>query len=386
MKPGRSPGAEREQREGASGKWVAHWKMVHIVRPVWEKVGEDNQLGRVFGALTLRRPRRRGRSLPARAGAAYRRRGARPRQRRAAVRQRLRSRSSGRGAEARRLLRQRRRPLPDGGHGHRRDPTVSILWEWLHKGARFTAGDAETLARGGRCDDGGALRASVGRGVPQAAARRDNRDVHDDSKRTTLPIVREIVEAYVAEPDKPPWYIDLLNLNLGNHDLAGGSEAPGRSLSGRSSRQRTPRHREPRFRNAAPTAVRGGNPMTSHDHMSSQGPRVVRPAPLRRHRPSLLSARQVAAQQGTIRTDYPVARDAAEAFYLRLRELFADKAAITTFGPYSPGQAVTMKRLGIEGHLSGGLGDLGQGSVDPRGSRAPTWRAIRSARCPTRRR
>ena len=29
-------GGEREQREGASGKWVAHWKMVHIVRPVWE--------------------------------------------------------------------------------------------------------------------------------------------------------------------------------------------------------------------------------------------------------------------------------------------------------------------------------------------------------------
>ena len=32
-------GAEREQREGASGKWVAHWKMVHIVRPVWERAG-----------------------------------------------------------------------------------------------------------------------------------------------------------------------------------------------------------------------------------------------------------------------------------------------------------------------------------------------------------
>src|ERR1044072_7435182 len=39
-------GGEREQREGASGKWVAHWKMVHIVRPVWEKVGQPNQLGR----------------------------------------------------------------------------------------------------------------------------------------------------------------------------------------------------------------------------------------------------------------------------------------------------------------------------------------------------
>ncbi len=43
-------GAQREQREGASGKWVAHWKMVHIVRPVWEQAGQDNQLGRSFRA------------------------------------------------------------------------------------------------------------------------------------------------------------------------------------------------------------------------------------------------------------------------------------------------------------------------------------------------
>src|SRR5204863_2213137 len=45
-------GAEREQREGASGKWVAHWKMVHIVRPVWEMTGQDNQAGRKFPPLT----------------------------------------------------------------------------------------------------------------------------------------------------------------------------------------------------------------------------------------------------------------------------------------------------------------------------------------------
>ena len=45
-------GAEREQQAGASGKWVAHWKMVHIVRPVWEKVGQINQLGRAFPALS----------------------------------------------------------------------------------------------------------------------------------------------------------------------------------------------------------------------------------------------------------------------------------------------------------------------------------------------
>jgi malate synthase len=45
-------GAEREQSAGASGKWVAHWKMVHIVRPVWEDVGKQNQLGREFPPLT----------------------------------------------------------------------------------------------------------------------------------------------------------------------------------------------------------------------------------------------------------------------------------------------------------------------------------------------
>ena len=47
-------GAEREEREGASGKWVAHWKMVHIVRPVWERVGKANQLGRSFPGAVLR--------------------------------------------------------------------------------------------------------------------------------------------------------------------------------------------------------------------------------------------------------------------------------------------------------------------------------------------
>ena len=47
-----------------------------------------------------------------------------------------------------------------------------------------------------------------------------NSDVHDDSKPTTLPIAREIVSTYVKNDVKLPWYIDLLNLNLNNHDLA----------------------------------------------------------------------------------------------------------------------------------------------------------------------
>jgi malate synthase len=47
-----------------------------------------------------------------------------------------------------------------------------------------------------------------------------NRDVHDDSKDTTLPIAREIVARYIRNPFKPPWYVDLLNLNLNNLDPA----------------------------------------------------------------------------------------------------------------------------------------------------------------------
>ena len=44
--------------------------------------------------------------------------------------------------------------------------------------------------------------------------------MHDNSKATTLPVVREIVRSYLGCPDKVPWYIDLLNLNLDNPDVA----------------------------------------------------------------------------------------------------------------------------------------------------------------------
>src|SRR3954453_8745858 len=77
----------------------------------------------------------------------------------------------------------------------------------------------------------------------------------------------------------------------------------------------------------------------------------------------LYSARQVVEQRGTIPTDYPVARLAAAAFYDRLRELFAEHKSITTFGPYSPGQAVTMKRIGIEGIYLGGWATSAKGST-----------------------
>jgi isocitrate lyase len=76
----------------------------------------------------------------------------------------------------------------------------------------------------------------------------------------------------------------------------------------------------------------------------------------------LYSAREVAEQRGAIRSDYAIARDAAAAFYTRLRQLFDEKRSITTFGPYSPGQAVTMKRMGIEGIYLGGWATSAKGS------------------------
>ena len=77
----------------------------------------------------------------------------------------------------------------------------------------------------------------------------------------------------------------------------------------------------------------------------------------------LYSARQVVQQRGTIENDYPIARKASEEFYNRLRELFSKREQITTFGPYSPGQAVMVKRAGIEGIYLGGWATSAKGST-----------------------
>jgi malate synthase len=221
-------GAEREQREGASGKWVAHWKMVHIVRPVWERAGEANQLGREFPRLTY--GERDAAELTLLEPAPRTVRGARD----------LLSvalqygNAFGRGYQAAAL-----KPadffgdddvlylMEDMATGEIR---LSILWEWLHKGATLTAADAETGAREGDRFTRALFDRLLHEEYAKLVAARD-RDVHDDSKTTTLPIARAIVEAYVADPVKPPWYVDLLNLNLDNHDLAVARERISRFLA-----------------------------------------------------------------------------------------------------------------------------------------------------------
>lgn len=77
----------------------------------------------------------------------------------------------------------------------------------------------------------------------------------------------------------------------------------------------------------------------------------------------LYTARQVVEQRGTIPHEYTVAREAATAFHHRLLQLFAEKRGITTFGPYSPGQAVAIKRMGIEGIYLGGWATSAKGST-----------------------
>jgi malate synthase len=208
-------GAEREQREGASGKWVAHWKMVHIVRPVWEKVGDDNQLGRRFPALTHTQADADGLTLLEPAPRTIR--GARD----------LLSvalqygNAFGQGLQAAAL-----KPadffgnddvlylMEDMATGEIR---LSILWEWLHKRAVLTAPDEIGVKTGDPFTS--EMFSRLLAEEYEKLRRAGNRDVHDDSKDTTLPIAREIVETYVMADVKLPWYIDLLNINLDNHDV-----------------------------------------------------------------------------------------------------------------------------------------------------------------------
>ena len=208
-------GAEREQREGASGKWVAHWKMVHIVRPVWEKQGEENQLGRPFPPLTYTATDAEG--LRALETSPRTVRGARD-----LISVALQyGNAFGQGLQAAAL-----KPadffgnddvlylMEDMATGEIR---LSILWEWLHKQAAFSADDESGVTAGDKLTP--ELFARLLAEEYEKLVRASNRDVHEVSKKTTLPIAREIVETYVTREGKLPWYIDLLNVNLNNVDL-----------------------------------------------------------------------------------------------------------------------------------------------------------------------
>src|SRR5688500_3776613 len=195
-------GAEREQREGASGKWVAHWKMVHIVRPVWEKIGQANQLGREFPGLAY---------TPSDAEALL---GLDPAPRTIRGARDLISvaiqygNAFERGFQAAAL-----KPadffgdddvlylMEDMATGEIR---LSILWEWVHKRAALTDDDPETGVKAGATF----TRELCARLLAEEYAKllkAGHRDVHDNSKTTTLPIARESGETYGMDAAKLPW-------------------------------------------------------------------------------------------------------------------------------------------------------------------------------------
>lgn len=209
-------GARREQNAGACGKWVAHWKMVHIVRPVWEAVGEDNQLGRQFPPLEYHQsdaddlflledaPRtiRGARNLISVAlqyGNAF-----------------------AQGFQAAAL-----KPadffsdddilylMEDMATGEIR---MSILWEWVHKKAVLTEDDTETEVSAGQKFTHTLFEQLLSQEY-EKLLKASHTDVHEHSKTTTLPIIYDMVKAYIKTDIKIPWYIDLLNINLNNEDL-----------------------------------------------------------------------------------------------------------------------------------------------------------------------
>lgn len=209
-------GAKREQQAGASGKWVAHWKMVHIVRPVWEKEGEDNQLGKNFGQLTYTtedkialthlepasrtiRGARNLLSVALQYGNAFLQ-----------------------GFQAAAL-----KPadffnddnilylMEDMATGEIR---LSVLWEWIHKGASLTENDTALNLKKGDIFSM-QIFDKILEEEYQKIANAENKDVHNDSKTTTLPIAKEIAVRYIKSTLKAPWYIDLLNINLNINEL-----------------------------------------------------------------------------------------------------------------------------------------------------------------------
>jgi malate synthase len=210
-------GAEREQRDGASGKWVAHWKMVHVVRPVWAKHNVLNQSGRSFPALTYTQQDADGLILLEPAPTTIR--GARNLL--SVALQYGNAFLQGMQAAALKAADFFGNDdilylMEDMATGEIR---LSILWEWLHKGAIITEEDAGLGVKKGDTFTAAIFNILFIEEYDKLL-RANNKDVHEDSKHSTLPISKAICEQYVLDEIKYPWFIDLLNINLNNVDQA----------------------------------------------------------------------------------------------------------------------------------------------------------------------
>ena len=358
-------GARREAAAGASGKWIAHWKMAHIVRPVWEEIGEDNQLGRSFPPLTytaddaadLRRLEPAERTL---SGA---------RNLLSVALQYGNAFLQGSAAAA-------LKPADAFGDDDvlylmedmaTCEIRVSILWEWVHKRAALDDGTTFTPDRFEQLLDEETAKLLAA----------DDRDVWPRSKQTTLPIARQVVASMVRDPAKLPWTIDLLNLNLDHADLDAATSrigsfraafaARGERITHNPAHEPPPDAEQPRVRR---TGRRGAG--------------LVRSAPVRRH-PAPVHARPGGRATRHHRGRLP--RRAGRGRGLR-------RAAARAVRPAPVDHDVRAVHAGPGGgdEARGHRGDLprGPGRPPPRDRRGRIRgrisRATRSLRSPTRRR
>ena len=221
---------------------------------------------------------------------------------------------------------------------------LSILWEWLHKGGKLNEADKETKVKAGDTFTAELFERLLDEEYEKLLKAKD-KDVHDDSKPTTLPIAKEIVRAYVMDEVKTPWYIDLLNINLNNYDLDTAKERIKQYMeSFRKDGTRITENLDFAPEKGVDTSMEEEmNNFEREVHETKQYFASPRFRGIRR----LYSARQVVQQRGTLDTDYTVARVYSQQFFDRLRELFSKGEQITSFGPYS--------------HISRWLGNFRQG-------------------------
>ena len=209
-------GAEREQSEGASGKWVAHWKMVHIVRPVWEKAGQANQAGRVFPQLTY--TAKDAAELYMLEDAPRTIRGARNLL--SVVLQYGNAFEQGMQAAALKAADYFGNDdvlylMEDMATGEIR---MSILWEWVYKKAKLTSDDSSIGVKSGDIFTRQLFNRLMDEEY-QKLLNASSKDVFEESKVTTLPIAMDLIEQYMNCDKKIPWLIDLLNINLNVSNL-----------------------------------------------------------------------------------------------------------------------------------------------------------------------
>jgi hypothetical protein len=135
---------------------------------------------------------------------------------------------------------------------------LRILWEWLHKAARLSEADAAT---GTAADTpfGAALFERLREEEYAKLLAAGNRDVHDDSKPTTLPIAREIVRTYVTAPFKAP-LVPGPPQHQPRQPRPRRGAAAHRPVHGGLRPGRHPHHEEPRLRRAGVRGTVGANP------------------------------------------------------------------------------------------------------------------------------